>query len=268
MFSMDEILDVLSNPTRRRILELLSLSSKPVAYTSIWKHFDLSSTGSLNHHLQTLAEHGLIVRQSSGYVLTPRGKIAHAVSMDLEDSFRRHVLGKSPGGGEEMGREISVKPVEKGDVFGLVLKAGTMTSKGPLTEERVKKELEENRQQWLEMEAIGIHGRSISSVVSLIAVENDHAVGNISGREQRIGEVDLHKIVVDNIVTLGDPVVSKKLVSGLMDYAKKRGAKSVLFCLNDPEDADEAAIMESGGKLWFEAKHRCFALSVGSQEGS
>ena len=266
MFSVDEILTVLSNPMRRRILELLFHSKKPLPYTSIWSRFNLSSTGSLNYHLQALAEHDLIVRQSSGYVLTPRGKIAHALSVDLENSYQRHVLGKSPGGEDlqKLDREISVKPVEKGDVFGLVLKAGTMSNKGPLSEERVKKEIEENKQQWLEMEAKGIHGRRTSSVVDLLAVENGHSVGNISGWEEKIDEVGLHKIVINNIVSLGDPVVSRKLVSGLMEYAKRRGVRSVLFGLNDPEDVDEQTIMEHGGKLWFEAKHRCFTLHVES----
>jgi hypothetical protein len=214
----------------------------------------------LNHHLQALTENDLIVRQNSGYVLTPRGRIAHAVSLDLEESYQRNVLGKTGGVDMEKGREISIKPVEKGDVFGLVLKAGTMSSKGLLSEERVKKELEENKKQWLEMEARGIHGRRISSVVNLLAVENGNTVGSISGWEEKIDDVGLHKIIINNIVSLGDPLISSKLVTSLLDYAKKRGVRSVIFGLNDPEDVDEQSIMENNGKLLFEAKHRCFTL--------
>jgi len=263
MLSLDEILAILQNPTRRRILELLSGSGKPLAYTKIWACFDLSSTGSLNHHLQALTEHDLIIRQSSGYVLTPRGRIALAVSTDLESSYKKHVLGRGPGGEElqKSGREISVKPVGKGDLFRYVLKAGSISSKGPLTEQRVRKELEENRDEWLRMEAQGIHGKRFSSVVGLLAVEDEHCVGNICGREERIQEVGLHRIVIDNIASFGDPVVSSKLVASLVEYARRRGAKSILFCLDDPEDQDEAAVMRSGAKLVYEARHRCFQIS-------
>ena len=263
MFSLDEILAVLQNPMRRRILEVLSASSKPLAYTRIWGCFDLSSTGSLNHHLQALTEHGLVIRQSSGYVLTPRGRIALAVSTDLESSYQKHMLGQGPGGEElqRTGREISVKPVVKGDLFRYVLKAGTTSSRGPLTEERVRKELEENRDEWLRMEAQGVHGKRFSSVVGLLAVEDEHCVGNICGREERIQEVGLHRIVIDNMASFGDPVVSNMLVASLVEYARRRGAKSILFCLDGPEDQDEAAVMTCGAKLVYEARHRCFQLT-------
>ena len=262
MFSLDEILDALSSPMRRRILELLSVSQKPVLYTAIWRHFELPSTGSLNHHLEALTDRRLILRQSTGYILTPRGKIACAISKDLEDSYQRRAIGERRPGGEGLDRDISVKPFQKGDIFGLVLKAGATSSKGPLSEERVRKEIEGNRKQWLELEARGTHGGRISSVVNLLAVEKAHSVGNISGWEEKIQEVGMHKLVIDNIVSFGDPVVSRKLVSGLVDYAKKGGASSVVFCLDDPEDADEAAIVESGAKLQFEARHRYFALQL------
>jgi len=201
MFSLDEILDALSNPMRRRILEQLSQSQKPLLYTAIWRQFELPSTGSLNHHLQALTDRGLIMRQSTGYVPTPQGKIAHTISKDLEDSYQRRVMGEKTEGGEELDRDISVKPFEKGDIFGLVLKAGTVSSKGPLSEERVRKEIEDNRKQWLQMEAKGIHGARISSVVNLVAVEKGHSAGNIGGWEEKIQEVGLHKVVIDNIVS-------------------------------------------------------------------
>lgn len=263
MFSLDEILTVLQNPMRRRILELLSGSGKPMTYTRIWGCFNLPSTGSLNHHLQALIEHNLITRQSTGYVLTPRGKIAWMVAADLEGSYQRHVLGHDPGG-EEMektGREIQVKPVEKGDAFNLVLKAGSMSNKGPLSEERVRKELEGNRDQWVRMEAQGIHGARFSSVINLLAVEEGHCVGNISGREEKLREVGLHRIIIDNLASFGDPVVSNKLVSSLVEYARKRGADSILFYLDDPEDQDESTIIRSGGKLYHEARHRFLHLT-------
>ncbi len=263
MFSLDEILTVLQNPMRRMILELLSGSSKPLAYTRIWGCINVPSTGSLNHHLQALTEHDLVARQSTGYVLTPRGRIVWAVSEDLENSYQKNVLGQSPGG-EEMektGRDIRVKPVEKGDAFGLVLKAGSMSSKGPLSEERVRKELDENRDDWVRMEAQGIHGARYCSVVNLLAVEKDHCAGNISGREENIPEVGVHRIIIDNMASFGDPVVANKLVTGLMEYAGKRGVDIILFYLDDPEDQDEATIIRSGGRLYHEARHRLFQLA-------
>jgi hypothetical protein len=263
LFSLDEILAVLSSPMRRRILELLSESTSPLAYTRIWERFDLPSTGALNHHLQALIERGLIARQSSGYVLTPRGKMARAVSSDLEDSYRKHALGQGPGGEElgRSGRSIQVRTVENGDVFRYVLKAGSISSKGPLSEERVKRELDENRDQWISMEAQGTHGRRYSSVLNLMAVEDDHCVGNVSGREERIEEVGVNRIVVDNIASFGDPAVGHELVTGLVEYARRRGVNSILFCLDDPEDQDEASILRNGGRLCHEARHRFFHIS-------
>jgi len=265
MFSLDEVLAVLGSPMRRRILELLAGSGKPLTYTEVWGCFDLSSTGSLNYHLQALQEHDLIARQSSGYVLSPRGRIAWRVAADVENSYREHVLGEYPGGGdmEKSGREIEIRPVEKGDAFRYVLKAGSMSSKGPLPEERVRKELEGNRDGWLKIEAQGIHGARFSSVVDLLAVEDDRCVGNIAGREERIEAVGLHRVIIDHLSSFGDPVVSCKLVTGLVEYAKKRGVDSILFSLDDPEDQDEAAILRSGGKLCHESKHRYFQVGLG-----
>ncbi len=262
MLSMDEILDVISSPMRRRILELLSSSGGPVSYTNIWGIFDLTSTGSLNHHLQILSERELIVRQKSGYVLTPRGKTVFAMSRDLEDSFRKHVMGEKHPGDEPLDRKISIKPFEKGDLFGLLLKAGTISSKGPLNEERVRKEIEENKQKWIKMEARGIHGRKVSSVLNLLAIEEDHVVGGIVGEEQRIEEVGIRDITVRSIFSFGDPIVSRKILSGLLDYARRRGARNIFFELDDPDDLDEAVLVELGAKLRYEARHRGFVLQT------
>ncbi len=263
LFSLDDILTVLRSPMRRTILELLSGSGRPLAYTKIWGCFDLPSTGSLNHHLQTLIDHGLIARQSSGYVLTPRGRIAREVSSDIEDSYRKHAVGEGRGGGElnKNARQILVRPVEKGDLLRYVLKAGSVSSKGPLSEERVRRELEQNRDGWLRMEAQGIHGARFSSVVNLLAVEDGRCVGNISGREEGIQEVGLQRIIVDNMASFGDPVVANKLVASLVEHAKRRGADLILFCLDDPYDQDEAAILRGGGKLVHETRHRVLRLA-------
>lgn len=110
------------------------------------------------------------------------------VAADLENSYQKHVLGQGPGGEEleKSRREIGIRPVERGDFFRYVLKAGSISSKGPLSEEKVGKELEENRDDLLRIEALGIHGARHCSVVDLLAVEDEHCVGNISGHEEMI----------------------------------------------------------------------------------
>lgn len=124
-----------------------------------------------------------------GYVLTPIGRIACSMSRDLEDSYQRHLIGRGKTGVGNVDRELDVKPFEKGDMFGLLMKAGTVSSKGPLSEERVRREVEENIEGILEQEARGIHGRRVSSVVNLVAIEKGHVVGNVSGWEEHISEV-------------------------------------------------------------------------------
>jgi DNA-binding HxlR family transcriptional regulator len=262
MFSVDEILDTLSNTTRRTILQLISETGKPVAYTSIWRRFDLSSTGNLNHHLQVLQERGLIARAGGGYVLTPMGRIVCAIAEDLEESYLRHLPDQGEEGVEYVDREMDVRPFAKGDMFDLLMKAGTMSSKGPLGEETVRREVEENRQGLLTLEARGIHGGRISSVLNLVAIEKGHIVGNISGREEDIPAVGLGRIVIDNLCSFGDPLVANRLVGEIVKYGRRKGSENVVFQLGDPEEVSEAALAERGARLLHEHTEKTFVLGL------
>ena len=67
------------------------------------------------------------------------------------------------------------------------------------------------------------------------------------------------RYLLEKSLSLIDPGMrhSNRLVSGLLEYAKMRGVSSILFCLDDPEDQDGAAIVRKGAKLSHEARYRC-----------
>lgn len=72
----------------------------------------------------------------------------------------------------------------------------------------------------------------------------------------------LHRIIIDNLSSFGDPIIAKRLVSEIVEYGKGRGVKSILFQLGDPEEVAEAALASRGARLIYERKERAFALGL------
>ncbi len=69
----DELLDILKNKTRRKIVILL-FKQKTMTYTDLMTELEISHTGRLNYHLKMLKE--FLTKNTEGqYLLTKKGKV-------------------------------------------------------------------------------------------------------------------------------------------------------------------------------------------------
>ena len=162
-----------------------------------------------------------------------------------------------------MERNIEIRPFLKGDFAGLLVKAGTIKQEDPTNQEWMRQEVEENTGEVKELEARFIHGRRSSFLtISLVALEENKAVGWICGTEEKAKGEDFNQIKVQTLDSFGDPLVSTRLVSGILEYARDREAGPVYFSLNDPERIDEAVLIKAGLKLVSEVRHKEYRMDL------
>ena len=74
-------------------------------------------------------------------------------------------------------------------------------------------------------------------------------MGWICGTEEKAKGEDFNQIKVQTLDSFGDPLVSTRLVSGILEYARDREAGPVYFSLNDPERVDEAVLIKAAFKF-------------------
>jgi len=94
MSSPEELLRVLKDPTRRRIVRLLA-EKGPLEYSEIMRELGLTSTGRLNYHLNAMRE--LLEKDELGrYRLNRRGLLAYQLLREYESDKGEYTIGVHP----------------------------------------------------------------------------------------------------------------------------------------------------------------------------
>ncbi|UNQ72493.1 ArsR/SmtB family transcription factor [Infirmifilum sp. NZ] len=94
MSSPEELLRVLKDPTRRRIVRLLA-EKGPLEYSEIMRELGLTSTGRLNYHLNAMRE--LLEKDELGrYRLNRRGLLAYQLLREYESGKGEYTIGVHP----------------------------------------------------------------------------------------------------------------------------------------------------------------------------
>jgi len=94
MSSPEELLRILKNPTRRRIVRLLA-EKGPLEYSEIMRELGLTSTGRLNYHLEAMRE--LLEKDELGrYRLNRRGLLAYQLLREYVSNEEEYTIGVHP----------------------------------------------------------------------------------------------------------------------------------------------------------------------------